>query len=162
MADAERRRHGENLHGLIPQATPANNTAAGSKADQIAAAAEQLILAKEPTPTFVVLNEFDWWEIRTAKDSTGRYIYGDPMDQAGKPTLFGLAVVDTTSILTGTFLVGSGSPIASEIRDREGLEIEIAASHKDYFTTNLLAVRAEKRLALVVKRPTAFVSGTFQ
>jgi hypothetical protein len=61
----------------------------------------------------------------------------------------------------GTFLVGSGSPAAVEIRDRMSTQIEISTEHSDYFVRNLVAVRAEKRLALLTKRPASLVSGTF-
>ena len=75
--------------------------------------------------------------------------------------LFNLTPVVTTSITSGTFLVGSGSPVAAEIRDRMELVVEISTSHSDFFTKNLVAIRAEKRLAIIVKRPASFITGTF-
>jgi HK97 family phage major capsid protein len=77
------------------------------------------------------------------------------------PRIFGLDVVRTTSIASGTFLVGSGSPVTAEIRDRMEMQVEISTEHSDYFTRNLVAIRAEKRLAFVTKRTASFVSGTF-
>ena len=62
---------------------------------------------------------------------------------------------------TGTFLVGSGDAAAAEIRDRMELMVEVSTEHQDFFVKNLVAVRAEKRLALVVKRPASFVTGSF-
>jgi HK97 family phage major capsid protein len=64
-------------------------------------------------------------------------------------------------IAPGSFLVGSGSPVAAEIRDRMEMTVEISTEHSDYFTRNLVAIRAEKRLALITKRPNSFVTGTF-
>jgi hypothetical protein len=61
----------------------------------------------------------------------------------------------------GSFLIGSGSPIASEIRDRMEMTVEISTEHQDYFVKNLVAIRAEKRLCLIVKRPASYVIGTF-
>jgi hypothetical protein len=75
--------------------------------------------------------------------------------------IFDLDVVLTTSIAKGTFLIGSGSPVASEIRDRQELVVEISTEHQDYFVRNLVAVRAEKRLALIVKRASSYVTGSF-
>jgi HK97 family phage major capsid protein len=75
--------------------------------------------------------------------------------------LFGLAVVPTTNIAVGTFLVGSGSPIAAEIRDRMEMQIDISTEHSTFFTQNLVAVRAEKRLALITRRAGSFVTGSF-
>jgi HK97 family phage major capsid protein len=83
------------------------------------------------------------------------------MGPVGGQTLFGLVPVPTTSILSGTFLVGNGDPAAVEIRDRQEMTVEISTQHDDYFIKNKIAIRAEKRVALVVKRPDSFVTGSF-
>lgn len=156
---------GENLHGIIPQAS-AFNTAllvpsqGWNKIDIIGRAIEQLTTAKEIPPTFVVMHPSDWWSIRLLKDSLGRFLIGDPQTSANA-RLFDLLVIPTTSITAGTFLVGSGNPAAAEIRDRAELQYEVSTEHADYFVKNLVACRAEKRMALVVKRPASFVTGTF-
>ena len=157
---------GENLHGLIPQALPFNVALLPSavhgwtKLDVIATAIRQINAAKEIDPTFVILNTNDWWDIALTKNSLGNYILGDPQSLT-TPRIFGLSVVPTTSIVVGTFLVGSGNPVACEIRDRQEMTVEISTEHSDYFVRNLVAVRAEKRMALLTKRPASFVSGTF-
>lgn len=157
---------GENLHGLIPQATAFTtsllvNSAGWNKIDIIGRAIQQITVAKELPPTFVVLHPTDWWGIRLTKDSYGRYILGDPQQPLTNPNIFGLNVVATTSIASGTFLVGSGDPAAVEIRDRMQMQIDISTEHASYFVQNLIAVRAEKRLAIIVKRPASYVTGTF-
>jgi HK97 family phage major capsid protein len=157
---------GENLHGLIPQAAAFNTallTGSGNTAiDQIGAAVEQLTMSKEIAPTFAVLNPSDWWNIRRLKDTLGRYIIGDPQSSTAlRASLFDLLVIPTTSIAQGTFLVGSGNPAACEIRDRMELQYEISTEFSDYWTRNLVACRAEKRLCLVTKRASSFVTGTF-
>ncbi|QEE28575.1 phage major capsid protein [Terriglobus albidus] len=156
---------GENLHGLITQASSFNTgllspTKGWNKIDIVGRAIQQITASKELDPTFIILHPNDWFEMRLTKDSFGRYILGDPQTNA-RPSLFGLDVVYTTSITNGTFLVGSGSPIASQIRDRMEMQVEISTEHQDYFVKNLVAVRAEKRLVLVVKRPASYVTGTF-
>jgi hypothetical protein len=70
-------------------------------------------------------------------------------------------VVATTSISSGTFLIGSGDPAACEIRDRMGMQVELSTSHSDYFVRGLVAVRCERRMALVVKRAGSYLFGTF-
>jgi HK97 family phage major capsid protein len=157
---------GENLHGLLPQASSFNTgflkaSAGWNKIDVIGKAIQQINTAKELDPTFIILHTNDWWDIRLTKDSFGRYILGDPQLVIGRPNLFGLDVVYTTSIPAGTFLVGSGSPVAAEIRDRMEMQVEISTEHSDYFVRNLIAVRAEKRMVLIVKRPNSYVQGTF-
>jgi HK97 family phage major capsid protein len=157
---------GENLHGLLSQAAAFNTALLPSaakgwtKIDVIATPIKQINQSKEIDPTFVVMHTNDWWDIALTKDSFGRYILGDPSSLT-TPRVFGLDVVPTTSIAQGTFLVGSGSPVAAEIRDRQEMQVEISTEHADYFVRNLVAVRAEKRLALITKRANSFVSGTF-
>lgn len=152
---------GENLHGLVPQAWLWSGSGVGyTQIDVLGQAIRSLEMMKELTPTFAVLNPSDWWTMKLLKDSLGRYILGDPQSQA-PPRVFDLDIVSTTSMAPGTFLVGSGSPVASEIRDRMELTIEISTEHMDYFIRNLVAVRGEKRLALVVKRPGSYVTGSF-
>jgi HK97 family phage major capsid protein len=152
------------LDGLITQATAYNTAltpAVGgwTRIDIVGRVIQQITTAKELQPTFIVLNPVDIWSMRLTKDSQGRYILGDPMQPL--TSIFGLTPIVTTNVAVGTFLVGSGSPIACEIRDRMGMTIEIATQHSDYFVKNMIAIRAEKRLALVVYRPASFITGTF-
>jgi HK97 family phage major capsid protein len=157
---------GEDWHGLIPQAGTFNTSllpkpALGwTKIDVIATAVEQINVAKEIDPTFVVLHPSDWWSIRLTKDGFGRYILGDPQAFV-RSNIFGLDVVVTTSMAQGTFLVGSGSPVAAEIRDRMGTVVEISLEDSDNFRRNLATVRCEKRGALIVKRNASFIFGSF-
>lgn len=156
---------GENLHGLIPQASAfatslLSPSKGWNKIDIVGLAISQLTTAKEIAPTFIILHPTDWWSIRLLKDSLGRYLIGDPQSTA-QALLFDLQVIPTVSIAAGTFLVGSGNPAAAEIRDRMELQFEVSTEHQDYFVKNLVACRAEKRLALLVKRPASFVTGTF-
>lgn len=157
---------GENLHGLIPQATGFNTGLLPSapkgwnKIDVLGAAIEQITIASELDPTFVVLNPKDFWDIRLVKDGFGRYLLGDPQ-QVVSPNLFGLNLVWTPSIAVGTFLVGSGSPIASEIKDRMLATVEISTETNDAFLRNLVYVRIEERLALLTRRPASYITGSF-
>jgi HK97 family phage major capsid protein len=153
---------GQDLDGLITQATAFNTgllsaSAGWTKIDIVGRAIQQITAAKELMPTFLVVHPNDWWGIRLTKDSQGRYIF--PLGTA--VDLFGLTPIVTTSVASGTFLVGSGSPIATEIRDRMGMEVEIATQHSTQFAENLVTIRAEKRLALVTYRPASFITGTF-
>jgi HK97 family phage major capsid protein len=155
----------ENLHGLISQASAFNAgllvPAKGwSKIDLVARAQEQISIAKEIDPTFVILNPVDWADVKLTKDSLGRYLYGDP-SEPGPSSIWGLTPLVTPNIAAGSFLVGSSSPVAMELRDRMELLVEISDSHSTFFTQNLYAVRAERRTALVVYRPNSLVYGTF-
>lgn len=154
---------GEHLHGFIAQATALDTTALVSgdnKVDVIAKAMAQITAAKELSPNFVVVNTGDVWKMRLLKDSQGHYLLGDPTS-AAMPNLFGATVVATPNIAAGSFLVGSSAAPAAEIRDRQDVTVEISTEHADYFQRNMVAIRAEKRMALLVKRPGAYVTGSF-
>jgi HK97 family phage major capsid protein len=156
----------EDLHGIIPQSSAFNTAllppaASGyTRLDIIGEAISQINSAKEIDPTFICMNCADWWKLALLKDSLGRYILGSPSSLTS-PRVFGLDVVPTTSIPVGQFLIGSGSPVAAEIRDRMEIKVEISTEHASFFTQNLIAVRAEKRLCLVVKRPGSFLTGSW-
>jgi HK97 family phage major capsid protein len=156
---------GEHLNGLIRQATSfSTGLLSASKGwntlDIIGRAIQQITTAKEIAPTFVILHPTDWWAMRLTKDSYGRYILGDPQSDVAA-SLFGLTVVSTTNIAAGTFLLGSGNPAASQIRDRMTTVVDISTEDANNFTTNLVTVRCEKRLALVVRRPASYITGSF-
>jgi HK97 family phage major capsid protein len=154
---------GENLHGLIPQASIFNTAglpAGSTKIDCIGAVIGSIQTAKELPPTFAIVHPADWWSMRLLKDTLGRYIIGDPASTAAA-RLFDLDVVATTSIGKGSFLVGNGTSTGAEIRDRMEMQVEISTEHSTFFIQNLVAIRAEKRLALCVKRPASFVTGSF-
>ena len=70
-----------------------------------------------------------------------------------------LAVVETTAVSAGEFLVGAG--FGAQIFDREDAAVEVSTDHEDYFVKNKVAIRAEERLALTVTRPESFVHGYF-
>jgi HK97 family phage major capsid protein len=154
---------GENLHGLIPQSAAFQSSllpGGGTRIDYIGACIEQIQTSKELSPSFVILHPTDWWRMRLQKDSLGRYILGDPQSSVAA-RLFDLLVIPTTSMSVGVFLVGSGNSAASEIRDRQELVVEVSTEHANFFTQNLIAIRAEKRLCLLVKRPNSYVTGSF-
>jgi HK97 family phage major capsid protein len=153
---------GQNLHGLVTQASNFDTGLLGSswnKPDVIARAIQQLSSADQPFSDFCVLNPVDFWDIRLAKDAKGVYIFGLPGETPQIPRLWNVSVVVTTAMPQGTFLVGSADPRVVQLRVRREVNVEISTEHADYFARNLVAVLAETRLALVVTRPGAFVKG---
>lgn len=156
---------GENLNGLTTQAQSFDtallpSAAAGYTYIDVAAAAFQQIDADDEVDSdFIVLNTSDWWRMRRTKDSEGKYILGDPQSPI-EPTLWGRRVATTNQMTSGSFLAGSSSPLAAEIRDRMGLEISISTEHGNNFTYNMVTIRFELRAALAVYRPNAYVYGS--
>jgi HK97 family phage major capsid protein len=160
---------GQNLPGLIPAATAYNPPAAAAAAlaamtagetsiDRLRLGLLQVELA-DYAADGMVLNPIDWAIIELTKTEDGAYVFANPTGQAG-PTLWGRPVVSTTAITVDKFLVGAFKA-AAQIFDREDTEVLISSEDRDNFIKNMLTVRAEKRLALAVKRPTALVYGDF-
>lgn len=157
---------GQNLNGLTTQAQAWDLTLLTASDgyeyhDMIAGALQQIAEDDEMSSNpFFVLHPGDYWKIRRAKDSTGRYLFGDPTSMFS-PSLWGATAVPTTKITKGYFLVGSSDARAAVLRTRLGLTIEMATQHDTDFIYNLVTFRCELREALVVKRPNAFVYGAF-
>lgn len=88
----------------------------------------------------------------------GRYIIGDPQGTVA-PRLWGLPVVASIAMSAGTFLTGAFK-YGAQIFDRMAIEVMISTENADDFEKNMISIRAEERLALVVKRPAAFITGS--
>ena len=150
---------GQHLNGLYTQATPyaAPITIAGAtRIDQLRLAILQVELA-DYAPDGIVLHPSAWAGIELTKDAAGGYIFANPQGIAG-PVLWGRPVVPTKRIGAGNFLTGAFK-LAGQIFDRMDTEVRISDQDRDNFIKNMLTVRAEKRLALVVRRPGALVKG---
>lgn len=149
---------GQNLHGIIPQATAyaaAFTPDAPTAIDTLRLAQLQAALAEYPA-TGHVLHPTDWARIELTKDTTGRYIIGNPQGMIG-PTLWGLPVVATQAIAVDKFLTGAFR-LGAQLFDRWDARVE-AGFVNDDFIKNLVTILAEERLALAVYRPEAFIYG---
>lgn len=152
---------GQNLSGLITNASAYGGTyepSGSSRIDRLRFSLLEASLAGYPADG-MVLNEIDWALIETSKDSEGRYIFANPLQLAG-PVLWGRPVVPTTEIEDGNFLTGAFK-VAATIYDRMDTEVLISSEDRDNFVKNMLTVRAEKRLALAIKRAQALIYGQF-
>lgn len=152
---------GQNLLGIIPQATPfddARRRVGDTRIDIVRRAMTQVRLA-EYRADAIVLHPSDWEEIELTKDADQRYIWANPRGLLG-PTLWGLPVIDTTAVEEGEFLVGNFR-MAAQIWDREDANVEISTEDRDNFIKNMVTIRAEERLALTVYRPEAIIYGDF-
>nr|WP_113869639.1 phage major capsid protein [Brenneria salicis]NMN90971.1 HK97 family phage major capsid protein [Brenneria salicis ATCC 15712 = DSM 30166]RBP57334.1 HK97 family phage major capsid protein [Brenneria salicis ATCC 15712 = DSM 30166]RLM28537.1 capsid protein [Brenneria salicis ATCC 15712 = DSM 30166] len=153
---------GVHLHGIIPQATAFSAAFAVEQQngiDDLRLAMLQAQLARFPASGHV-LHFIDWAKIELTKDTLGRYILANPSALTG-PTLWGLPVVATeTAAFQGKFLTGAFNA-AAQLFDREDANVVISTENADDFEKNMISIRCEERLALAVKRPEAFVYGTF-
>jgi HK97 family phage major capsid protein len=108
----------------------------------------------------VYVNPADWGaqEIERENGSNGMYLYGAPGTISGLNP-FGIRVVITPRIASGTFLVGQ-TAVATGVWNRSGTVIEMGYEDND-FTSNLVTVLGEVRLGLGVTVPAAMLGGEF-
>lgn len=151
---------GQHLNGIVTQATAYSapiSIADLNIIDVMRLAMLQAALAEYPA-TGHVLHPTDWATIETLKDSTGRYIIGNPQGTL-TPTLWGLPVVATQAMTVRKFLTGAFK-LGAQLFDRWDARVE-AGFVNDDFIKNLATILGEERLALAVYRPEAFIYGDF-
>lgn len=152
---------GQNLLGIIPQATAYSDPLSLSGAtqiDMIRLAMLQAELAEYPA-SGIVMNPTDWAFIELMKDADGRYIIGNPQGTIGA-TLWNRPVVTTQAIAVDKFLTGAFR-MGAQVFDRWQARVEVATENEDDFIKNMVTILAEERLALAVYRPEAFIYGDF-
>ena len=81
------------------------------------------------------------------------------IDLVGGLTFRGLRVVEHTAVAPGDFLVFDQSKAA--IFDRAGTTVRFYDQDQDNAIKNLITIVIEKRLALPIYQPNAFIKGTF-
>ncbi|AUX77991.1 phage major capsid protein [Sinorhizobium fredii] len=152
---------GQNLHGIIPQATAyetTRNQAGDTRFDTILHAIEQAEIADLPA-SGVILPTSDWFAMVGTKGDDGHYLSGlGPLANV-PPRLWQLPVVWTNCLAAGDFVVGAFES-AVTLFDRQQTTIEVGHVNDD-FIRNLLTILAEERVALAVKRPEAIIHGSF-
>ena len=120
-------------------------------------------------PDTIVMHPNDWNSVVTeltgfAGDATAGYAANVPLfvasgmfGQAPVASIWGVKVVPTTAITENTVLVGKfGGGEAAHVVMRQGIDLAVSDSHSDYFTKNMLAIRATMRVGFPVYRQQAF------
>lgn len=148
---------GENMSGLITNATAyaqgAREPGTVTILDRLRLAILQVSAAGYVTDAHV-LSIWDWARAEMLKDTTNRYIYGNPFQETATPRLWGRPVVDTEAMDEGDFLSGAFK-MAATYYERQGIEILLSSENRDNFDRNMLTVRGEKRGVVAVKKPLA-------
>ena len=155
---------GSNLVGLLnTSGIQTRAVGADTQADAIFKAGMQVIdgpgLQTGGYPwDFTIINPVSWQALRLAKDANNQYYGGGPFTGAygngplvSADSFWGRPVVITPAIAPGTALVGSR--LASQYFMRMGLMIESTPYNSTDFEFNLVTIRAEERLALIVPLP---------
>ncbi|MEO7398630.1 MAG: phage major capsid protein [Ilumatobacteraceae bacterium] len=135
---------------------------ATNMAESILKAANKVRYTGFMEPDAVVIHPTDWEALMLAKDANNQYYGGGYFSGAygnggyvETPRLWGLRTVVTAAISAGDPLVGAFK-LGGQVFYRNGLSIDMTNSNEDDFKKNLVALRAEQRLALAVYRPLAF------
>jgi HK97 family phage major capsid protein len=117
-------------------------------------------------PTAIVLNPYDWENIKLMQDQNGQYIAGGPFyapygngGYSNVMMLWGLPAISTTNVTQGTALVGAFR-LGAQLWRRRGLTIETTNSDASDFANDRIAIKVSERLGLTVYRPSAFCSIT--
>lgn len=156
------------LRGLLNR-TGVQTEASASKADNpdaIFRALTKVQTATGLTADGLIINPTDYQNFRLGRDANGQY-YGGGFFQGSygvggvvqQPGLWGYNTVVTSAIAAGTVLVGAGKQGATVYR-KGGVRVEATNSNEDDFNYNRISIRAEERIALAVRKPSAFVKVT--
>lgn len=159
---------GSNILGLLNRPGLQNfDIAGGKEIDGIAKAKAMIPRATGMMADAIMLNDEDYLTIQLAKDANNQYYAGGPFTgQYGNggiimnPAPWGLKAVVTPAVEKGTYVLGAFRQGATVIR-KGGVRIDSTNTNVDDFENNLVTLRAEERLGLMVPRPAAFVTGSF-
>lgn len=149
---------GAQLTGFNNVASAATGTAAGTNLiDAIGSAIFQLAAAGYMADG-VVVNPADWGSVALIKNSQGNYVFANPVAYEPTQRVWGIPMAISSNQAAGTFLTGAfrGNSI---ILDREEVNAQVAEQNVDDFEKNMLTVRVEERLALLIFSASAFLKG---
>jgi HK97 family phage major capsid protein len=150
-----------NIRGILQTVGISTVGSAGTDLDAIVDAIRTVRVTGRRTPNAIVMHPNDWFStgFLLAKDTTGRYIVGDPAASLDSTSsLWGLRVVVTEAMTENTALVGDFKQYV--VADRQQAAIYITDSHNDHFVRNILDVLAEERIAGGCLDPEAFCTVT--
>ncbi|ATW58725.1 major capsid protein [Arthrobacter phage Urla] len=111
----------------------------------------------------LVMHPLDYQSLRLQKDANDQYLgggffqgqYGNGQVMVNPP-VWGLRTLVTPSVAQGTAIVGALKQSTTVYR-KGGVRVESTNSHSTDFTDNKITVRAEERVGLAVRRPSAIV-----
>ena len=103
----------------------------------------------------VVMNPTDWYTLRIGKTQGGEYYGGGYYAEGRIATIWGLPCVVTADIAAGTILVGAFRT-GGTVLSKGGTSVAMSNSNEDDFIKNLVTIRAEERIGLALRVPSAF------
>ena len=122
--------------------------------DKVMAGITEIRMLRRGTSAAVV-SPVEWMEILINKGNTDEYTYPIILRADGVMTIGGIPIYWSNVFLEGEGLVGDFARGAA-IFQRKGMEIAYSTEHKDNFGKNMVTIRLEGRIALVIRVPEAF------
>ncbi len=113
------------------------------------------LASKGYMPDGAVINPADYGKMALYKNSTGNYLFANPIDYSAVPRLWGVRIVQSSKIASGTGLVGAFQG-NSLLLDREEVNVQVASQNEDDFIKNMLTILVEERLVLLIYNSAAF------
>lgn len=107
-------------------------------------------------PTGMIVHPTTMELIETTKDANYNYMMVMSVAMGAEARLWRLPMVSTPAIDEDKVLLGSFG-VGATLYDRMEGNIRVSEQHSDFFVRNAVAILAEERLALAVKRPESFV-----
>jgi HK97 family phage major capsid protein len=121
--------------------------------DVLVAAWTQAKTLKE-NPNGILLHPGDYAKTLLKKDSTGNYLFGP---NTAMPNVMGVPIYPMNQMTVDKFFIGDFTK--ATIAVREGISVRFYDQDGDNARKNLVTVVIEERIALVVRRTTAFIFG---
>lgn len=150
---------GTNLTG-ITQTSGINTQALGTdtRTDAVRKGITKVLLAYYE-PTGIIVHPNDWETIELQKDANNNYMMAASIAVGAEARMWRMPVVESSAITEGTALVGAFG-LGATLYDRMEGSVRVSEQHSDYFVRNAVAILAEERIALAVKRPESFCTVT--
>lgn len=150
----------ETIKGILAQSKTFTRTSVGdTKLDTLRRAITDLRLSNYSPDGFLV-NPLDLEDIELLKGSDSRYILNTVTGADGLTRVWRTPIIDSAAIDEGQFVAGNFKR-GGQVFDREEATIELFEQDRDNVALNLVTLRAEERVALVVYDLNAFVKGAF-
>ena len=132
--------------------------------DNILAAKQDIFADTGYEPDILLINPADWATLLQSKDSNLQYLLGGPAhgpygngNYSSRVPIWEMNVVQSAGVPQGECVVGSFRLGASVVtKAGEGLRVEVSNSDQDDFIKNIITIRIEERLMLVVRKPALF------
>lgn len=129
-------------------------TLASNAIDKVMAGITEVRMLKRATSA-VVLSPVQWMEILINKGTEDMYTYPIVLRADGVMTIGGIPIYWSNVFEENEGLVGDFARGAA-IFQRKAMEIAYSSEHKDNFGKNIVTIRLEGRIALVIRFPEAF------